>query len=43
MADIAHATRIEPLAGRAGGGAGVALVPLTPAVLKTSRVAQSQF
>jgi len=31
MADIAHATRIEPLSGRAGGVAGVALTPAAPA------------
>ena len=31
MADIAHATRIEPLAGRIGGAAGVALTPAAPA------------
>jgi sarcosine oxidase, subunit gamma len=31
MADIAHATRIEPLAGRVGGAAGVALTPAAPA------------
>lgn len=31
MADIAHATRIEPLAGRVGGAAGVSLTPAAPA------------
>ena len=31
MADIAHATRIEPLAGRVSGAAGVALTPAVPA------------
>jgi len=31
MANIAHATRMEPLAGRAGGAAGVALTPAAPA------------
>lgn len=32
MADIAQATRIEPLAGRAMGAAGVALTPAAPAI-----------
>lgn len=31
MADIAHATRIEPLAGRVGGAPGVTLMPAPPA------------
>ena len=31
MADFAHATRIEPLAGRAAGGAGVSVTPAGPA------------
>lgn len=31
MADIAHANRMEPLAGRVAGAAGVTLTPATPA------------
>ena len=31
MADIAHATRIEPLSGRVGGASGVAVAPAGPA------------
>lgn len=31
MADVAHATRMEPLAGRAVGATGVALTPAAPA------------
>jgi len=38
MANIAHAARIEPLAGRAGGGAGVALAPAAPASRVSLRV-----
>ena len=38
MADIAHATRIEPLAGRAGGAAGVTLMPAAPANRVSLRV-----
>ena len=41
MADIAHATRIEPLSGRFGGAAGVALTPAAPANRVSLRAASA--
>jgi len=41
MADIAHATRIEPLAGRAVGAVGVALTPAAPASRVSLRAASA--
>lgn len=38
MVDIAHATRMEPLAGRAGGAAGITLTPAAPARRVSLRV-----